>query len=60
MPWIRGGALTRALTSETSSGQLFGQEHGVSIQILTDAPANASTLYRVTGTDFAIQVRKVT
>lgn len=52
-------ALSRALTAETASGQPFGQEHGVLIDVLAEATANASIQYAMAGEGFVMHVRKV-
>lgn len=52
-------ALSRALTTATPSGLLFGQEHGIPVDGLRDAPGNGDTQYDLVGDGFTLRVRKV-
>lgn len=51
-------ALSCMLTSETPSGRLFGDEHGISVDVLAAAPGNADTTLEVAGDGFVIQLQK--
>lgn len=53
-------AFSRALTSKTESGQLFGEERGISIDFLHDIPANDSVQYAKAGENFVMEVKKIT
>jgi len=52
-------ALSRALTTETSTGALFGTVHGVPISVLQDAPANHDARYEITSDGYSMLVQKV-
>lgn len=52
-------ALSRALTSETSSGRLFGDEHGIPVDVLHNAPGNTDTAYDLEGEGFRMHLQKV-
>lgn len=52
-------ALSRALTAETGSGRLLGEEHGIPVAVLDGAPGNADTKYEVSGDGFTLRVLKV-
>lgn len=49
-------AVARALTSETPSGLLFGDEHEVPVDVLDRVPANADKEYTLTGDRFVLRV----
>lgn len=52
-------ALSRALTSETSTGRLLGEAYNIPVEVLHGAPGNADTSYEVAGDGFKMLVRKV-
>lgn len=51
-------ALSRMLTAETPAGRLFGDEHGIPVDVLIAAPGNADTTLEVAGDGFVIQLQK--
>lgn len=52
-------ALSRALTSTTASGRLFGEEHRIPVSVLNEAPSNFDNHYALAGDGFAMWVQKV-
>lgn len=52
-------ALSRALTSETASGRLLGEEQGIPVEVLQQAPCNADEVCEVSGEGFSLKLRKV-
>lgn len=51
-------AVSRVLTSETSSGRLFGEEHNIPLEVLRDAPGNGDSEYTADGQGFSLAVKK--
>lgn len=52
-------ALSRALTSTTASGRLFGEEHGIPVSVLHEAPGNANTKFEFVLEGVSMSVQKV-
>lgn len=53
-------ALARALTSQTSAGQMLGEQYQIPVAVLDAAPANLDTRYTLTTESLTLQVLKVT
>ncbi len=51
-------ALSRMMTSDHASGKLLGEAHGISVDILRDAPMNDETALEVTSGPFVITICK--
>lgn len=52
-------ALSRALTSETASGRLLGEEAEIPAEVFHGAPGNFDTKFEVSGKGFTVRVQKV-
>lgn len=51
-------AVARVLTSTTSAGRLFGEEHGIPLDVLDEAPGNGDSQYTANGQGFSLAVTK--
>lgn len=52
-------ALSRALTTELTTGQLVAERFGIPLDVLATAPANHDRAYEVSGKNFTVRVAKL-